>query len=312
MEKVRSSHLIEVLKENREQFDQQCRSAMALSPQLIGSDISSWVLNVIDPIAESVAVHDESLVLPVVETLWKEMLLLLRSDRKHGSFDRYRECWLMFRLNPALFSRIPKRFLSAVTTAMDTLLVHSETKADLWLKQMNRAVPIVQSYDELLAAGRLTAWSVGLAHLRTFATEKNSTVRPEIERILFPEISFKQASEKIWQEPISRAIGGFTGLSGTFSKPPLVTKVDGNVFASDGTNCYALFADHFGESLVPCSSAFQETLTFQKRTESPGVNELLAICMRYKDITSWEYHNRTLFITTSSSFSIFVFGGFGE
>lgn len=309
MEKITSPELIKILNKKSDFFNQQCRSAQALSSQLTGSDITNWIIQVIEPIIISFTKFSENKISSLVEFLFKEMITFLASDKKNRNYDYYKRCWLLFTLNPDLFESTPRKSLKALTSALDSILNHSEEKADKWLSKMTLISPLLKTYDDLLDTGRLTAWTCGLAHLRNLALPINNSLNKEILLLLFNEIPQDKIFNSHWLDFTIRSTGNFVGLDGIFYNPPLLTKHDEHVFISDKQNCYGLFADHFGESLVPCSDAFKSTLKFSLKNKKSNSSQINNIISKYDDITSWEYHNSTLFITTESSYSVFIFGG---
>ncbi|MFZ5951675.1 MAG: hypothetical protein ACOYXC_13275, partial [Candidatus Rifleibacteriota bacterium] len=80
------------------------------------------------------------------------------------------------------------------------------------------------------------------------------------------------------------------------------------VLAFDGSSCRALFSDRFGTVFHDYPGANIESLKIDKRKSDAD-----ALCQKilkpYHDITSWLFHENTLYLTLSSSHSVMIFGG---
>lgn len=308
MEKVTFSPLIAILTENAEMLNQALAVTGLVSRGT--TSIPDWFSGVIEPVFVAVYKHDKTRSRKVFDVLFRDMLNLLQGSSLADS-ELSRDCRLLLRLNPALAAAHPARILSAMTTALKKIVRHSHKAAQAWIELMQRIVPLVTDVDQMLAAGRLAAWRCGMAHLRDLAAIP-AELDPRIVAIIFADenTSAEQFRQRwgVSQKPVVTAAGAFSGSGGQFVRPPRVTLLDGVVFVSDGSQIRALFADRFGHVLVECAGSSDDFADFSLKSVSTAPPHIAKILVRYKDLTSWVHDDSTLYLTTGSSHSVFLFG----
>lgn len=308
MEKLTYKPLLELLQENAENLNQVLKSFATSAGGLDSTQIHFWFKQMIEPVFIAVHEHDATKSRRVFDVVYRFMLKALTSKLDQSLAFRLA---LLLQLNPALFALNPGRMLNAIHAALLRISRHSPEAAEKWLEIMEQIVPLLQHEKELLESGRIAAWRCGLAHLRSLITDLNA-IDTKIATIIFAdEKEPTQILSRRWPENAgvkALAAGGFAGFGGPFAWPPLVSLKGETVFAFDGQKIAALFADRYGFSFQDCPAEIKDNLRFSGETGkkiSPAVNRILK---RYVDMTSWVYHDETLYLTTSSSHSVFVFG----
>lgn len=124
--------------------------------------------------------------------------------------------------------------------------------------------------------------------------------------------------EKTNKKPvILKNIGGFTGLDKHFLLPPQVFEKDGQIYISDSTNTFILFADIFGQQLIPIDNF--------KKIPSNSVDPITPIFIKGGDVFYYQnrldylpqfnhiiksniFKNKTVIFTFFSSYKVFIFG----
>lgn len=307
MEKVSFQPLIEHLKENAANLNQMLNSLRTTDPRFNCDSIPAWFKNVIEPVF--IAVHNYNPLRgpAVFDILFRDMLKVLLPGPAETSHDIKLNCRCLLLLNPPITAAEPRRLLETLITGLSRLNRYSDAAAEKWISLMQQILPLAKSMEDVLAAGRVAAWRCGMAHLRIIMPCP-STLDDKIREVIFPgENCHPLALKRRWNfgeatEPV--AAGGFSGSGGEFSCPPRLKLHGDQVFASDGLRSFAIFADRFGRILHASDGAFLLKRA-PEQTTNPKIAALLA---RYPDLTSWVYHDSTLFITCSSSHAIFIFG----
>ena len=311
MEKVTFPPLIAILQENADVLNQTLRSSSVVSGRLRIAEVPAWFSEVIEPVFTAVYQHDQTRSRKLFDVLFRDMLAVLASSTTNLEFELAKSCRLLIGLNPAITAVNTARILTPLATALQKISRHSQKAACQWLSLMEKIVPLAKDGDELLAVGRIAAWRCGMAHLRGRIVV-SAELNPRIVAIIFPDEKCEPDQlKRRWNSdktPSALVAGRFTGLGGSFSRPPRVAVSGGVVFVSDGSRTSALFADRFGYTLHDCAESFSEQLTFTLNPLSaakPGIAKILA---RYPDLSSWAHDDATLYLTTGSSHSVFLFG----
>lgn len=318
MEKVTFPPLIALLQENAKVLNQALRNCRAVSPQLNVADVSVWFNEVIEPVFKSVYAYDQTLSRALFDVLYADMLTVLPGAKVNVNFRLLKDLRLLLGLNPAVMSTDPSLTLSSLLTALQRIRKHSFKASQNWINLMKQVIPFVKNSDELFTLGRIAAWRCGMAHLRE-KVEIPENIDKQILSFIFPDADVKKVERKQlrrrWNDDgkvTSLAAGSFTGLGGTFSGPPKLASEGDFVFASDGFCVNALFADRFGHIFQECADSFSSSLVFSLSPIQSAPPQSAKILSRYKDLTSWVHKDSTLYLTTSSSHSIFLFGAIDE
>lgn len=311
MEKITYAPLIALLQENAEALNQNLRSARATSNQLDTADVPVWFVAVIEPVFKAVHQHDQTRSRKLFDVLFRDMLSVLASPAGKADFTVNKACRLLTTLNPALTAGNPARIIKALTSARQRISRYSPQAAQMWISLMQQVMPLIKDLSELLAAGRLAAWRCGMAHLRRRLDVSAISDQRIISLIFADEKDPAQSLEHRWnpgKTTSGTAAGGFTGMGGTFSRPPLVAQKGDLVFVSDERYTRVLFADRFGHILHDCSPDLVDPSAFTLKPVTSATKKVSDILGRYSDLTSWVHHDATLYLTTRSSHAVFIFG----
>ena len=308
MEKVTFKPLVELLKRESENLNQTLKSFRTTCGNLDTEKIPVWFKEVIEPVFIEVNAVDADKSMRVFRELYRFMLqqLVSRADDR-----RARSCALLLKENPRLAAAHSSKLLSQLFLAQSRIEKHSQSAANEWLSVMGQIMPLTDDMNELLAAGRVAAWRCGMAHLRGLICDTEKVCK-QIQKIIFSDQNidlkenFKRWSSKDETEPL--AVGGFTGLDGQFCYPPMVALDGEKLFAFDGQKFAVLFVDRFGAVFHDCPPHLKENLRFNKKRPANIPAKAREIIKSYNDLTSWVYHDSTLYLTLASSHSIFVFG----
>jgi len=310
MEKIVFKPLIELLRENSDALNQSLRQAVATSNRFDPSAVPTWFRTVVEPIFAAVHELDKTRSRKVFDVLFRDTIDFLASGTAGADFELHQACRLLLLPNPRLTAANPARLLRTLVTAFKKILRHSSTTARAWMAMMEKIVVLAADLDELLIAGRFAAWRCGMAHLRQ-QLDFELKLKPEIISVIFGDMPFSPDLKRPWAQGETSqgvAVGSFKGFGGEFIRPPRLTLRDSLVFVSDGRQTGVVFADRFGCSLLECSDAFDGAADFPLAPVSSASAAAAKILGRYKDLTTWAQHDSTLFLTTASSHSVFLFG----
>lgn len=315
MEKISCQPLIELLRENAESLNQLLKSFNNGSRRLNTDAIPGWFKEVIEPVFIAVHQHNPTLSRRVFDALYNDMLQTLSSAAGQQSNQLLRSCRLLLTQNPALTATNPARLIKILSVATLRISRHSIAAAEKWLALMHKIFAAAGSIDQLLLAARFAAWRCGMAHLRHL-TSSLSKLEPGLRNLIF-------ADEKISEDDLSKSwpdgagtkpfsLGAFKGLQGKFMRPPRVFLDNNLVFVADGRYSAVVFADRYGALLHDAPEISEDLIPNVLKTVDLAPPEAAKILSRYPDLTSWVYHDATLYLTTASSHAVFVFGAIKE
>jgi len=310
MEKIVCKPLIELLRENADALNQALRQAAATSNRFDPAVVPVWFKHVVEPIFAAVHELDKTRSRKVFDVLFRDTIDFLASGTAGADFELHQACRLLLLLNPKLTAANPSRLLRSLTAAVKKILRHSTAAARAWIAMMQKIVVLVVDLDELLVAGRFAAWRCGMAHLRQ-QLDFERRPKPEIISAVFGDMPFGPDLKRPWAQGETLkgvAVGSFKGFGGEFMRPPRLILRDNMVFVSDGQQTGVVFADRFGCVLLECSDSFDGSADFKLAPVSSATGAAAKILGRYKDLTTWAQHDSTLFLTTASSHSVFLFG----
>jgi tellurite resistance protein len=315
MEKVTYKPLIELLEENAESLNQLLRTASVVSRKLDTKDVPFWFKQVIEPVFTAVHEQDSGSGRKLFDLLFKDMIKVLSGSEAVVSFENSWQLRLLMGLNPAITAKHPAKLLQALSIALTRISRLNGKAASNWLEVMTKIMPLANDIDEILQAGRIAAWACGMAHLRQqidFSADINEKILEKIfSRKKVTLDSLKEASAGSEQDE-GKSLGGFTGLGGHFSSPPMLCAEKGIVYASDGNRTCAVFADKYGEVMLDCPDHLSESLKFRLTPVKTATARAREILNLYPDLTSWVINEETLMLTTASSHSLFIFGGIDD
>ena len=307
MEKVSFQPLIDHLRENAANLNQALDSLRSTDPRFDCDGVPAWFKDVIEPIFMAVHNYNPLRGPAIFDILFRDMLKCLIAGPTEISHSNRLNCRRLLLLNPAITATEPRRLLEALPIGLSRLNRYSGMAAENWIILMQKILPLAKNIDDVLAAGRVAAWRCGMAHLRNIMPCP-STLDDKIRELIFPgEQCHPAALKRRWNygeatEPV--AVGSFSSSGGEFSSPPRLKLLGEQVFASDGLRSFAVFADRFGRILHASSGAF----LLKRPPDQTTKPQIATLITRYPDLTSWVYHDSTLFLTCSSSHAIFIFG----
>ena len=309
MEKITFPPLVDLLKERAEKLNHSLQAARAISSKFNPDEVSAWFSQVIEPVFKAAYKFEKNLSIKLFDFLFADMISVLSGPEAGISLNQSQRLRRLIALNPGLFAGNSAAILNKLSAAFKKIIRNIDSRAADWLSCMEKIVPMIDSADLLLTYGKIAAWRCGLAYLHRqidFSNILDQKVLAVIfakEKVNLPELNLK------WdKETSSFIVGGFVGLGGLFIHPPKLAIKDGNIFASDSKHAGAIFADRFGQILYECSEDYIATLKFCSKSYTNAKPQVVEILSRYKDLTSWAYLDSTLYLTTASSHSVFLFG----
>ncbi len=266
--------LREVLLARRDPFNARFAAERRRRPALDGDVFGLFLLDVLSPIADAVAVAAIENLATAVDALYDVALPLVATGvLAQGAV---RDGWE--RLLPALagpLARSPRKVAGAVTNALHNLERVPGAKPARFVDTLLRAREHLKTADALLAAGEIAAWTAGHAPRRERALAQIPGLPGVTLTALFdfaeplPDSARGRLAEGLRSDPFAspaeaaglrrvpvRALrlvgrpGGFRGFGGPFLAPPIVTSAGGALYTLGGGESYRLAADLFGCVLV--------------------------------------------------------------
>jgi len=173
------------------------------------------------------------------------------------------EGWLA--ANAAGLARLGARGAGAVVAGVGNATIRLERElgrrvASQWLGLVGQALDRGAGPRQVLDAGVVAAWRVGLAEARDAALEKIATLDPSTARAIVGANHYDPSSARRFCTPgatgplgppelVARA-GGFIGFGGGFRRPPIVLALHDRIVCTDSEASFELWADVFGARLV--------------------------------------------------------------
>lgn len=318
MEKISFPPLIAHLQEQEAYYNQLCHAYEIHHGALEASALSSWMVQVIEPTLQVIAVQNPEQIPTVFKAFFNELLKILGGSAHSYIENEYRAAWLMLQVMPNLLAMQPLRVLKAVNGAIDSIRDHQPEQVSAWTENMGKLAPHCSTLDEFLNCGRIVAWSLGLAHLRDKAIVACKGLKPTLKTQIQQqclqgsvlETVLSSAWHNITQPEFSGEAGGFIGYGGNFTQVPLVALVNDHIVATDHKTCNVLYADSFGKVLLPevpypIESVVQKVnlQAWWRFVEKYGKN-----IIGFEDVSSSVMLNSTLVLTRATSYHLYIFG----
>ncbi len=181
---------------------------------------------------------------PAVDRLWREVLPANRRLLQLGA----------------------EAVVRTLTNATHNLASEADTGTDRFLATIDRAADRIDTLETLINAGAVAAWLAGLVRFRRVALDRLGQLPDDVARAVLdvgPDVQLDRLIWRLIDDPwtdlsmaasgrrpqdleIVREVGGFIGLGGLFTEPPVVSRFDGRLVAEDGTGAWELSADRFG------------------------------------------------------------------
>jgi len=316
MEKITYTPLISHLKEELDFYNHLHKDYEIKYGQLDGAIFTIWMLSVVEPIIKEVTSSAIDKLPSVSKALFSELLRILGNKSGVIHEKDYKDAWSLLKKNPVIVRTHPKRFIQAIDTAIESLREYKPDKVLDWIQLMNGTIVYCQTIEEVLALGRIWAWSCGMAHLRNRAYQEFTLLSPELKKIIKDNSSTNIASslKHPWmtgsQFRFMGIAGGFIGYGGSFTTPPIIAEVGDQLLATDQRNTFAFFADRMGMVLIP-----DIPVTPASIAEHASFNEFTSLKTRkegkflpFDDVSSCIRKNSTLVFTRKSSHYLYVYG----
>ncbi len=263
-----SEQLAAVLRDNRRAYNRSVADAMVRSTFLRGDDVSTFLVEFVDPLVRSVASSNEDSSrltngLPALADRYVALGIAALERRLIGR-DR-RIPWLTHlwgQCFPAIGLLLVQdpQLLIDLSNAVLHISIHNDEAVRGWLNSMVQLAPRCQTPRELRAFGQLAAWRNGLAHFRHGALDASASVEPSLGLDLFASTGswptlLKQLRADAWFDPnrlptsapaLLATRGSFRGLGGLFLDPPVLISIGDERFVRSGQLCWRMAADAFG------------------------------------------------------------------
>lgn len=317
MEKLSYPPLIAHLEENRELYNQLLLETEMRYGPLDKDLLRGWMVNNVEPLLIQSTLQNEESLPRIFKALFQELLQILGTRLTFIFEEDYRKAWAMTKNIPHLLQISPSRVLKAVNSAIVSLRQHQPGKIHDWIWLMNDSCAYCKTTDEFLNLGRVYAWFCGMVHLKQKIKETCTGLSPEllaeISRVTGGRVKFPESLKTPWQNnfpEFKKEAGGFKGTKGFFDSPPLVALKEQIIIATDRTNTAALFADNFGQVLLPQPLHNAKELNIKENTVLPSAftKEFGKEVIPFGDISSWVISDSTLVLTRYTSHYLYIYG----
>ena len=271
-----------VLRDRRDRFN-----ALAVEARLLGGGFAEEAFTdalrgPVDALAEAVDRVDHTAVGPTVEAAYRAALTLTSRGVEvvgrggDAAEEPVAAIWARLPEMAGLVAADPVRVLGSVTNA--TLSVAATPGVDVagWVDRIGAlgarlAGEGMAGVGPWLAAGRVAAWTCGMAHQRDTALAAIDGLPPSVVAMAVGLDEVDLASwtpTDRWSRPpapadrddhgyvVGRPVGGFVGFGGPFTRPPRVwVDQHGAIHATGGPDdgVRRLHADAFGTTLLRAS-----------------------------------------------------------
>jgi len=340
MEKIGSETLKSIFKKHKEALNQRFIFAKHLDPSLDEKVFSKYIVSILEPIVE---LHKDQPIAPLEALtlkLYDQILKLisqhyLASEGRHPLFeDVFLD--LIEHVRPRIFEypEIVAHLGNSVLKLADAL---AGGVLD-WAVLLKKGT--FSTYEHFLKTGYIAAWLSGYAPYRESALKYLYEFDVEHFKALFgieelvltnseKERTVSKLSGNCWKQPedllvgvqddpvIFKTIGGFTGFNQPFTRPPQVYEKEGQIFVTDTVKTYQLYADIYGQQLLPVDPIGEAVPTIQKMEVPIGIHEgqvrykgeaLPHMPKMFLPIKSTVHCHQTCCFTSYSSYKVFIFG----
>lgn len=259
--------LAEALRGGRAEFNRRFAEAQHRYPGLDAQAFTALLAGPVDRMIARVAGVDPGAVAATVDSVYDIGISLLaqRWIGPNGRAPGIVELWLaVAEAAPQHLAQAPTRLLAGLANAM----VHwwAQGGGEPWAHAMTRLAARARGPEELLRAGQVAAWRMGMAHYRESALERLRSLDRELGALAldvalgaWDEGIYAQLQQDRWFQPgamqdrqqaaFERQVGAFIGFGGRFSEPPVVAARAGVLIFQSGSERYQLYADAYGATL---------------------------------------------------------------
>ena len=309
MEKITYLPLIKHLKEAGGFYNELLKNHELQQGTINTDQLTEWMLHVVEPVLKNIEDQKLGHLPRLCRLLFSRGL---SNQSKQSSFAYSQEtkaAFLMCKEMPDCFVESPVRILNAIESALRSIREYQRERVGEWISSMSECIAHCEKVDDFLNCGRVCAWLSGLAHLKTRVKKSFESLPLDVQSAIKKNTAhpdFEKLFDKNWNHQTSltfvTTMGDFVGFGGAFEQPPVIAKIEDQVFATDGKSTLALFADQFGQVLVEQSNVEPNHIlsTLESRIDKPkGIY--------FDDIRSIARLKDTLFLTRASSHCVFVY-----
>jgi len=328
--------LAEVLAKHRDACNEKFAAANGHSGELDATAFLAHLADTVDPIVRSVArlfaerAETTALVLYGLSLELFSAGLLGPENKSPWVLEAWRN--LLPEL-PVLVAHEPMRVTASITNAVLNIAATPGARPKSWIDMLSVVGPQCPTCPTLFDCGKVLAWRAGMAQYRMGALAAARTLSPPlagwvlglagvpsaeqlsqtIERLeedpwLRPEEALSLAPRNSAIRLVARA-GAFRGFGGPFLRPPVVSKANGGLIASDGEGRWQILADTYGVVLLRDDRATEDgepsPFKIDKQGKVSWGGEVVSL-PDLRDPVSWTGHDRTLAVTIATSHYVFL------
>lgn len=309
--------LAAVLRTRRDHFNALAAEARLLGGGFTAEAFVDALTGPVDDLASAVADRDTRTVEELVEVAYRAALTLTARGidltlTAEGSGHPVARLWALLAAHPSLIAPDPRRVLASLTNATLAIQHTPGARVGEWCDRISLLAGMAREPVTLLAAGRLAAWSCGMAHHRSPALAVLDALPRDIVATALaghadgmdgwdPTVRWSGPDRRDLVE--GRPVGDFAGLGGPFTLPPVVWADGDTLYAADGEGegrAWRLHADRFGTVLTRDHPATPQPTTDPGHGwELPGNVAPVTAVANSEDTMAW---------TVSTSYRINVLG----
>jgi hypothetical protein len=329
--------MAESLKRNRASFNTRFAMALRGGARIDIEAFQSHLATTVDAIVRQVANQFAEKVDITTLTLF-DLSLELFSEKLLGpdsSEPAIHDAWHMLLPQiPQLVARNPRRIAASVTNAVHQIAANPDARPAEWISRMAALGPQCDDVLQFLQLGQVIAWVSGCPQFRRDALQLARTLPLEIQVALLdcdqktPQNRIVQAIDSVAANPwqpltavltdlnrqrirIVRQAGGFRGFEGPFLRPPVVASIGSQLVASDGHDCWTMYADVYGCQFVRSTATIPERgrLTGSLKLSAKGTVNWDGASTTLSELADWNSaacDGQTLAVTIPSSHHVFL------
>lgn len=316
MEKITFKPLILEFQSNNALYNLMYKQSEIKYGTIPSDFLSKWIVEVLQPLFQ--ATIDSELPAEKIHTIAKvfylESLKLIGSGLATRYKDDYTEAFLLLQRLPTLVRKFPLKVFGLMNDVLQNLHLYAANKTSEWCRLMTMISDEIKTIEDFKIAGRIFAWRCGLAHLRYRLVEDFKKLPEDLQRKIKSSLNAEHV-ESIADSWLNKTFkfrnvqGGFIGNEGVFVSPPVLFKIDENIFVSDLQVSHAFFTDEFGSVFLPAEIANLSSRLADTNQFNLSKNQLMENFQELDvhNITSIVSTKDTLIFTRENSYFLYVF-----
>lgn len=318
MEKIKFQPLIAEFSDKSALYNQWYNDSEMKYGNLPSQAINSWMTEVVEPIVKAAFEQNSASekIHEVVKALYLESLKLIGNGAAIRYKEEYKTAWLLMAEMPNLVLKFPVKTILLLNDVLSGFHTYAAEKVLEWCGLMSAASAEIKTIDDFKIVGRIYAWKCGLAHLRARSKTNFEDISENLRQIIGNTISLNKDTNHLFDNPwpnndtkFRGVHGGFLGTKGFFEHPPKVAQIGEHTFVTDSKNNYALFADQFGNVLMPANTV-DSVYILSNSKKSENLERLLQNESKEIDlnnISSVATTKDTLIYTLQNSYFLYLF-----